>query len=330
MMKSTDTSPPAKSRGAKQTQQTLSQVASAWFEHHKDSFNDSLRRLLATPLQSLLTWLVVAISLALPATLFLVLENVQQLGQGWRGNTQISVFLEPKARDGAVQKVRARVAEYDDVENIELVSPKAALAEFERHSGLGDVLDSLDDNPLPTVLIVTPKASIDTPEKLTQLREQLIAEPVVEHVQLDMGWLRRLYEILVLAERLVMALAGLLALGVLLVVGNTIRLAIENRRDEIVVVKLVGGTDGFVRRPFLYTGWWYGVGGGVLAMLLLAIGTLWLSGPVSTLATLYRSEYQLTGLDLQLAFIIIAGAGVLGWLGAWLAVSRHLSHIQPR
>jgi len=272
----------------------------------------------------------VAISLALPATLFLVLENVQQLGQGWRGNTQISVFLEPKARDGAVQKVRARVAEYDDVENIELVSPKAALAEFERHSGLGDVLDSLDDNPLPTVLIVTPKASIDTPEKLTQLREQLIAEPVVEHVQLDMGWLRRLYEILVLAERLVMALAGLLALGVLLVVGNTIRLAIENRRDEIVVVKLVGGTDGFVRRPFLYTGWWYGVGGGVLAMLLLAIGTLWLSGPVSTLATLYRSEYQLTGLDLQLAFIIIAGAGVLGWLGAWLAVSRHLSHIQPR
>ena len=154
--------------------------------------------------------------------------------------------------------------------------------EFQRYSGLGNVLTHLDKNPLPTVLVIQPSESINEPEQLAALQMEIQAQPVVDHVQLDMDWLRRLHELLTLGERVVAALAVLLALGVLLIVGNTLRLAIENRREEIVVIKLVGGTDGFVRRPFLYTGFWYGIGGGVIAILLLLVIGLMALAPGTT------------------------------------------------
>jgi len=148
-------------------------------------------------------------------------------------------------------------------------------------------------------------------------------------VQLDLIWVKRLFQFMELGQRLVWALAALLGLAVLLIIGNTIRLAIENRRDEIRVVKLVGGTDAFVRRPFLYTGIWFGLGGGIIAWILLNIGLFWLSGPVEQLINLYGSEFSLKGLSFSDSLLLILDGVILGWLGAWLAVARHLSSIEP-
>jgi cell division transport system permease protein len=148
-------------------------------------------------------------------------------------------------------------------------------------------------------------------------------------VQVDLGWLQRLNAMTDLLARAVWALAILLAAAVVLVIGNTVRLSIESRRDEILVAKLVGGTDSFVRRPFLYTGAWFGLGGGVVALILLQLSLWWLSGPVERLAGLYRSDFSLNGLSLDGGFALIIAAMLLGWLGAWVAVKRHLDDIEP-
>lgn len=317
-------------KGARHSKTTLGQLIDTWFSAHRRLFFASLRRLLQTPLQSLLTSSVIAIALALPVALFLALENVQQLGQGWRDNAQISVFLKHRAKPSAIAAVLAQLLDYEEVQTAALIDAERALSEFQRHSGLGDVLQVLDENPLPAVIVLQPQSSIDNTQKLAQLQAKIAREALVEHVQLDLGWLRRLHEMIDLARRVVFALGCLLNLGVLLIIGNTIRLTIENRRQEIIVVKLVGGTNAFVRRPFLYTGWWYGVGGGILAIILLIIVGYWISGPVSRLAFLYQSEYDLSGLDVQLMAGIVAGSGILGWLGAWIAVSLHLHRIEPQ
>ena len=321
--------PKGKTKGVYHSQTTFLGLSKHWFESHKSLSLDSLLRLLQTPLQSLLTWLVIAIALALPTALFLSLENIQKLGQGWRDNAQISVFLQRQAQPAAITALFSTLLGYDEIESATLIDAEQALTEFQQYSGLGDVLNILDENPLPAVIVLYPQTSIDNPEKLSVLQRRIAQEPLVDHVQLDMGWLRRLHEIVDLARRIVFSLACLLGIGVLLIVGNTIRLAIESRREEIVIVKLVGGTNAFVRRPFLYTGWWYGIGGGILAIVLLAIVSYWLSGPVSRLASLYQSSYQLSGLDAELIIGVVLGAGILGWLGAWVAVSRHLYSIEP-
>ena len=315
--------------GVKPSRQTTANVLHSWVLHHRSSCVDSLQRLLQVPLQSLLTWMVVAIALVLPTALYLALSNVQPLGQGWQDSAQMSLFVDVNAKPKAIEALQKRLEVDPEVNTIQLITAEQAWSEFQRHSGLGTVQNTLDENPLPAVLVVTPHIEVDHPDKLEALRKKLSEEHLVDTVQLDLGWLRRLHEIMSLAQRIVLALAGLLALGVLLIIGNTIRLAIENRRAEIVVVKLVGGTDGFVRRPFLYTGWWYGIGGGLLAVLLLLLTGLLLSGPVQQLALLYGSEQSLSWLSFASSTFVISGAGFLGWLGAWLAVSRHLSSIEP-
>ena len=217
-----------------------------------------------------------------------------------------------------------------EVDSVDYLSPLQALNEFKAYSGFGDVLDTLDDNPLPGVLLIQPAAQNTLPKQIEALQQQLKADPIVDDVRVDMQWVRRLHELMSLAQKLVLALGGLLALGVLIVIGNTIGLAIENRRDEIVIVKLVGGTNAFVRRPFLYTGIWYGLGGGLLTVLILTMGLAWFAGPVAKLTDLYQSHFQLQGLGWQNTLSLVLGAIILGWLGAWLAVGRHLGQIEPR
>lgn len=319
-----------KTRGAKTAETSSMQELSAWWRHHKSSCADSLSRLLATPFQSLLTWMVIAIAVALPTGLYLGLQSLQKLGDGWQDSAQMSVFLKRQAKPVAIEKFQEWLQGDAEVTSFNSISPTNALAEFQRFSGLGDVLNSLDENPLPTVFVIQPDVGVATPDQLSVLRQRLEAHPLVDNVQLDLGWLRRLHEILSLGERIVISLAGLLSLGVLLIIGNTMRLAIENRRDEIVVTKMVGGTNGFVRRPFLYTGLWYGLGGGLLALLLIFIVSLWISNPVNNLVTLYESEYSLSGMGFYTIVSLLAASAFLGWLGAWIAVSRHLRGIEPR
>ncbi len=313
--------------GASQRRTGLSDRFDAYVSHHRYSASSSLQRLLASPLQSLLTWLVVAIAIALPAFFFVALGNVEDLGQRWQGKPQLSVYLQSRARIEAISKLQKRLQARPDVRAVTYISAQQALQEFEQSSGLGSALQTLDENPLPPVFVVEPADY--APSALQALRLALAKEAIVSSVQLDMDWVLRLNQMLQIAERLVLALGLLLGFGVLLVIGNTIRLAIENRRAEIVVVKLVGGTDGFVRRPFLYTGLWYGLGGGLLALLLLLLALLWLSGPVVGMAQLYSSDFSLQGLGVSGSIGVLLGASLLGLLGAWLAVGRHLNAIEP-
>lgn len=300
-----------------------------YLAHHESSARDSLQRMLATPVQSLMTWLVIAVALALPATLLVCLDNIQSLGQRWDGAPQMTLFLNPKAQDRAIADFQRRLESRDEIDQVTYVSAEDALKEFEVESGMGNALRSLDTNPLPPTLLLVP-ASDAAPAALSALGDSLGEQALVDDVVFDRAWIERLHQILELGMQLAMALGGLLALGVLLVIGNTIRLSIESRRDEIVIVKLVGGTDAFVRRPFLYTGLWYGLGGGVLAMLLLMLLLLLLAGPVSMLADSYQSDFQLNGLGFGGGLLLIASGALVGWLGAWLAVGRHLGDIEPQ
>ncbi|MFT6201415.1 MAG: cell division transport system permease protein [Candidatus Endobugula sp.] len=301
----------------------------AWLVHHRFSCVDSLQRLLATPWQSMMTGLVVAIALVLPALLYLAFDNIRPVGEQWQSHTQMSLYLQPKTQPLAVDKLRQRLGELSAIFSVKIVTPDMAKQDFQQYSGLGNVLSSLDSNPLPYVLTVQAADTQNTPEQLENLLATFALEPLVESVQLDMQWLRRLQEIMDLAQRVVLSLAALLAVGVMLIIGNTIRLAIESRRNEIVVIKMVGGTDGFVKRPFLYTGFWYGIAGAILALLLLGIAELWLSAPIKQLAFLYDSEYTLSLISLNIGVLVVISASILGWLGAWLSVSRHLKHIEP-
>lgn len=318
-----------KQRGARTSGVSLWQQILAWRAHHANSFTGSLQRLLSTPVQTVLTWLVIAIALVLPTALYVGLQNVQQLGQGWQDNAQMSAFIEKGARANAVNGLIERLKAGASIDAIDYISPEQALAEFSELSGLGDVVKSLDDNPLPSVLVILPAKNINTPEALDALAAQLNAEPLIEKVQLDLGWLRRLHELLTLGERIVYALALVLLLGVLLIIGNTLKLAIENRREEIVVVKMVGGTDGFVRRPFLYSGLWYGFGGGIIAIIILQLLGIWLASPLDNLSSLYQSDYAVSGYGGLLALSLVGLSTFLGWLSAWLAVRKHLNEIQP-
>ena len=230
----------------------------------------------------------------------------------------------------AAQQLQQRLDKREDVAATRLVSRQEALQEFQQLSGFGDVLRNLDDNPLPNLILVTPAAQRLDGEQAALLQAHLQQEAGVARAVLDMAWVQRLNALMHLSRRLVMVLAAILALGVLLVIGNTIRLAIENRRDEIVVVKLVGGSDAFVRRPFLYTGLWYGLGGASLSWIIVSAALWGLRGPLSALALLYQSDFHLQGLGTTAGLQLLLLGGALGLLGAWLAVARHLSAIQPR
>lgn len=316
-------------QGARQSKVSAQNKWQAYLHHHKSSAQDSLQRMLANPLASAMTWLVLAIALALPMTLYVAMANVKQLSQRWDQTSQISVYLDKQVSAEAASALAADIQTWPGVKAVTYIGADAALAEFSAQTGLGDVLTRLEDNPLPSVLSVVPDLQDNSSAELGALQSRLQAMPGVTQAQLDMQWVKRLYEFMSFGERLVWALALLLGLAVLLIIGNTIRLSIESRRDEIQVVKLIGATDAFVRRPFLYTGIWFGLGGGLLAWLVLSMGLWWLAGPVERLVELYGSDFQLHTLGFGDSLMLIGDGVMLGWLGAWLAVNQHISRIEP-
>ena len=316
-------------RGASQSRTLLRDRYRGWVRHHRLSAADSLYRVLERPVASVLTWLVMGIALALPVGLQVGLDNVSRLGEGWDSGSRISLFLEQAVTEeqgeGLAERLRAR----GDISAAQFLSREAALAEFAEQSGLAELLVSLDDNPLPHLVIVTPDAALGG-EAVASLQPEFAALEEVAEAVLDMEWLARLTRLMELGSRFVLLAGALLVLGVVLILGNTIRLAIESRREEIVIVKLVGGSNPFVRRPFLYTGLWYGVGGGLAAALLVAAALWFLGEPASQLAALYGSGFTLQGPGIMGSLNLILLGGLLGLAGAWLAVSRHLAEIEPR
>ncbi|KGE04193.1 Cell division protein FtsX [Pseudohaliea rubra DSM 19751] len=293
---------------------------SAWVRHHRLSAADSLRRVLERPAASLLTWLVVGIALALPVTLALSLDNLRALGGRVDTQAQLSVFLNPAVDTAEGKALAAELGARPAIAGATFRSREDALAEFRARAGFSDVLGGLEDNPLPHLLLLVPRE----PARSAALAEELSALVAVDEVVLDLAWLERLQRLTALGRRLVLVAALLLAAGVLLVLGNTIRLAVEGRREEIEVTRLVGASDAFVRRPFLYSGLWYGIGGGAVAAILVAGMFAALRRPVAQLAAAYGADWRLAGLGLVDAFGLVLAGGALGLIAAWLAVGRHL------
>src|SRR5690606_6543866 len=265
----------------------------AWLESHRASLADSLRRLGKQPIGSFFTCLVMAVALSMPMGLSLLLKNVEKLGGSWQRAAQISLFLKLDAGGKEGEALRDEIKGMPGVADAQYVSREQALEEFQQQSGLGEALRELPENPLPGVVVVTP-TEVDKPA-LEALRQRLSELPQVEVAQLDLVWVERLAAILKLGDRFVFGLAVLLVSALLLVIGNTIRLHIENRRTEIEVIKLVGGTDSYVRRPFLYMGALYGLGAGLLAWGILAFSLDWLNDAVIGLSGLYGSDFALGG-----------------------------------
>lgn len=297
---------------------------------HAQVFFYSLGQLARAPFASLLTMAVIGITLALPAGLYSILGNLERIGSGWEGAGQISLFLKRDTQQASINRVLETIRRLSTVDGIEYISPEAALKEFKRLSGFGDALEALGRNPLPPVLVVKPAATQNQPQALQHLARELQSFPEVDIAQLDLEWVRRFQAVLALARRGVVLLALLLGLAVLLIIGNTSRLAILNRRDEIEIVKLIGGTNAFIRRPFLYAGLQQGVLGALAAVLLVQTCLGLLARPIRDVASLYGSIFRLEGLDpAAMAWLTLIG-GALGWLGSRIAVSRHLGTVDPK
>ncbi len=311
---------------------SFSERYNAWLTHHRLSATDSLHRILDHPFSTIATWLVIGIALALPVVMWVLLENGRDLSNRWESPVSLSVFMKTEVNASRAKKLGATLRKRTDIAEVAFLSKEHALAEFAELSGFGDVLATLDDNPLPHILVVSPSVPDGGAQTKTvaTLADDLRELPAVDQVVVDMQWVQRLDHYMEIAQRAVLVGACLLGLGVLLVLGNTIRLAIENRRSEIVIVKLVGGSNAFVRRPFLYTGLWYGMGGALIAWLLVSVCLWIMAKPVSDLVSLYSADFRLHGLSFIQGLQVLLAGGLLGLLGAGLAVSRHIGEIEPR
>lgn len=298
-----------------------------WRAHHRESSRDALRRLWRRPLGTLLTLFTLGIALALPAGLSMLVQNIHSVTGDWGSRAHLSVFLDQGASDAARQKLLAEWRQHAGIDSVKLITPEQALADYRAQSSSDDILAALPDNPLPAVLVVYPASQ--QPAKLAVLKQQLAAAAGVDKVVFDMAWIRKLHAFVQLAQRLIQALTLALGAGIILVINNTLQLAIESRRDEIIVMKTVGGTNSFVRRPFLYSGFWYGVGGGLVALILIALVFAFVGQPASELLSLYGSAKAVSGLPLGDALLLPLLAGLLGLLGAFLAVSRHIDTMEP-
>jgi len=301
----------------------------AWLARHAQTLIGSLGQIVRHPVATAMTVAVIAVALALPLFFSVLLQNTRAATANWNQAFELSVYLTQKAGGDRAEALAKQLRARPDVAAVRVITADQALAEFRNSSGFGKALDALDGNPLPNTLIVTPTLSASTPEATVALKTSIGAAADVDSVQLDTEWVQRLNAMLDVMRRVLWLTGGLLGLSVVLVVGNTIRLDILNRRDEIEVMKLVGATDGFARRPFLYSGVWYGLGGGVGAVLVVAIAVAVLSRPLGHLASLYGSQFHLTGLRFGSVVRILGLSIALGWLGSWIAATHHIRAVEP-
>ena len=293
-----------------------------WLAQHGAALRDAAKRLVTSPLATLLNVVVIGAALSLPAGLYLVLSQLQELSRQLSGDPQVSLFLALDATSANVGDVEQRLRGFGHVDRVRFIPRADAFEELKRTAGLGEVLDTLPRNPLPDAFIATVEGN--RPEWLESLRAEASGWPKVEHVQLDSDWARRLYAALQVGRTLTLLLAVLLGLALVAVTFNTIRLQILTRREEIEVSGLIGATKPFIRRPFLYFGAIQGVLGGLTAWLVVSVAVVVLNRDLATLAALYASGWQLRTLSAPDLGVLLAISAILGWMGAWLSVSRHL------
>ncbi|MCZ6803057.1 MAG: permease-like cell division protein FtsX [Proteobacteria bacterium] len=301
----------------------------AWLLLHAQSFVYSLGQYYRNLLSSILTTAVIGISLALPGGFYLLLENAQQVTAGWGGSIQITAFLKPDIDDAVANTLVSRLLDSPNIEAAKFINRDQALAEYKELSGFSEVIDLLDENPLPSIVIIFPKIDALTEGKDRQIIDFIVSQSEVEVAQYDQQWVKRLYGIIEIIQRFVIIFSAFIGFGVLLIIGNTIRMAIYHHRSEIEITKLFGATNHFIRRPFLYSGFWYGLSGGVTSWLLLTLTLQFLKQPVNRLAELYASEFTLANLTVIEALILLACGIFLGLFGSWISVQRHIRTIEP-
>jgi len=297
---------------------------------HAQQAVGSLGDLWRTPFTTVMTVLVLGISLTLPATLHLFVKNAQQVTEQWDSASEISLFLNLSVSDKNAQNLVQRIMLYPEVSKVKYISADEALKEFKVLSGFGQALEYLDENPLPATILVTPTKRASQAQAAGELLIKLEKEREVEQGKLDLEWLSRLEAMATLIENIVTSVAFLLCLSVVLIIGNTIRLAIINQKDAIAVMKLVGATDNFIQRPFLYSGIWYGIFGGVFASVAIALLAYYLTGALTVLTDLYGSNFVLQGLTFDESLLLIGFAVGLGLLGSYISVRQHIRDIEPK
>ncbi|HMT91809.1 permease-like cell division protein FtsX [uncultured Thiothrix sp.] len=320
----TDKRPPAKPRIV--ASHDLGRKFRVWLSQQKQAIDFSLKRLWFNPISAWITLIAIALALSLPTSMHVLVKNLQSLTHNNQSVPTISLFLKPKVTEQQANDLAELVKSQPEVLSTTVVTRDQALQDFKKIAGLADTLKTLGENPLPNIVVITPKMNDlgVTDADLEDFTKRLKTYKEVEDVQIDIEWIQRLRAILQIAERIVAVVAALLATTVLLVVGNTIRLDIENRKDEIRVTRLIGATNRYIRRPFLYGGLWLGLFGGFLSLLVVNIALLFLVEPVNKLSLLYGSDFNLGGIDLTTTLEVLIISASLGLVGAWLAVNRYL------
>lgn len=297
--------------------------------YHLQAANSSLNLLCRKPLATMMTVIVIAIALTLPTLFWVFTDNLEQLTINWQRGGHISLYLKSPLSAAEQATFIARVRATEGVGNVVLKSSEEGLAELQQQEGMHDIMRYLPENPLPAMADVIPALAINTPAQMEQLFARLKAYPQVEQAKLDMQWITKLHAILGFATKIAHALMALLASAVVLIIGNTLRLAIHNRHEEIQVLKLIGATDPYIARPFLYTGMWYSLAGAIMAVLFVNIFMLSVAVAVKQLAAAYQMHYPIMGLSVKQAYLLVIVSTMLGWLGARLSVKQQLASIEP-
>jgi cell division transport system permease protein len=306
----------------------LSYRLQAYGRSHAQSFFSSLGRLAATPFSTMTAILVIAVAIALPAIFYVLVDNFRVATSRYVDTNQITLFLKPEVTDLKAATVAGRLLKIPEIVSVQLVTKDQALEEFKQYSGFSAAVDMLEHNPLPALIQVNPRSTLD-PDQLEKLSRKIEKIPEADFAEFDLQWVRRLQAIVGVAQRGIETISILLGIGVVVVVGNTIRLELRTRQDEIVISKLLGATDRFIRRPFLYSGFWYGLGGGLVATTLVTCVFYYFEGPIQRLSLLYESDYQLVYLGPFRGLLLLTASSLLGIAGAWLALLQQLKRMNP-
>jgi cell division transport system permease protein len=314
---------------AKSSPKPNSRKTNVFNEQVRYAFNGALQDLKSKPLATFLTVMVIAISLTLPSVCYMVYKNVNTAASQYYPSPQITVYLEKTLDDDAAARVVGQLQAEQGVDKVNYLSRDEALGEFRNWSGFGGALDMLEENPLPAVAIVIPKLDFQGTDSLNTLRDRVARIQGVDEVRMDDSWFARLSSITGLVGRVAAMIGVLMIAAVFLVIGNSVRLSIFARRDTINVQKLIGATDGFILRPFLYGGALLGFSGAFLSLILSEILVLRLSSAVTEVAKVFGTQFELSGLGLDECLLMLIVCSMIGWIAAWLATVQHLRHFTP-
>jgi len=301
----------------------------AYRELHAHALFSSLGRLVASPFTSIMTIAVLAIAISLASGFYILVVNLQQLTGNLETSNQISLFLRDDVSDTHANKLAAGIKQNTSVQDVKLITREQALVEFKTYSGFGVAINALEENPLPIVIQVLPKNTLEDRQGLEMLLKSFQQYPEVDFAQIDLQWVERLQSIMSVARLFATLLNVMLGAAVLFIIGNTIRLELHNRRDEVVIAKLVGATNSFIRRPFLYTGFWIGFISGVSAWFIVTVLMLILRQPVEKLSGLYENGFHLLFLSFTETLAVLSISSALGVLGSWAVLVYQLQHTKP-